>query len=142
MTDKKYDYSTPQKVSRIDIAFPARGGDPELLPPWEDIPKEFQRQQGFWCHLAQTLFMGRPEGLEYIEPKKGIDLETAASHIKVVLGSFASKHEHKIAGAGYLFSLWFDQRETPLPRNEESHEGEESTPPSESSSEEGDQKRP
>lgn len=98
-------FAEPTEVSDAQVAFPATLDG--LLPPWDEVPEEFRR--GYyggheWCDAAAHWFY---KGLEKAPTfKAGIDPSTALRHLKCCLGSFEPKHEHKIAGVGYLLSLW------------------------------------
>lgn len=97
-------FDKPQVVDRVEAAF---GGDMQkLLPPYNDLPQEFRREEHPACKVVTTWFYG---GLQALPPiKDGIDRKHAMNHLRAVIGSWAPKHEHKIAGAGYLISRWFE----------------------------------
>ena len=99
-----------KEVSDVQLAFPANVD--EYIPLMEDIPEKFKNDTGDaskWIRLVALLFYGDSRNAEiYLTPKEGIDPQKAARHIKCVLGSFAPKHEHKMAGGSYLFSEWFE----------------------------------
>jgi hypothetical protein len=100
----KRDWSKPVPVSDVELAFPANVIG-KLLPPVEDIPKEFfERNQ--WTSLAQSLFSGTVHRDLTIWWRSDLDFNEAMRHVGAVLKSFEPKHEHKIAGAGYLLSLF------------------------------------
>lgn len=100
---KLEELTQPSEVTDIDLAFPARGI--ELMPDLDIIPDEFQGNE--WNRFAEDWFMfGWPE--QGLFPKEGVDPEKAVAHARVVLGCYGIKHEHKIAGVGFLLSLWFD----------------------------------
>jgi hypothetical protein len=94
---------TPKTVTPLDSLF---GSTEHLLPAEADIPKEFFKFNNKWNQLANTVFF---KGLDssILTPKKGIDKTQALLHIRSVLRSFEPSHEHKAAGAAYLFSEWF-----------------------------------
>ncbi|MDH0342020.1 hypothetical protein [Chromobacterium haemolyticum] len=77
-----------------------------LLPAWDDIPDEFKKGNDYTA-LVEALFYGTnlPDcGMEFLP---GFE-ESAADLNKCVrahLQSFGPKHEHKIAGVGYMVSL-------------------------------------
>jgi hypothetical protein len=100
--DDKWAY--PMEVSDVDIAFGGRTN--ELLPPVEDIPEEFWKGHTKWNKLIDDVFYGRNLNGEIYE-KEGIDVHSAARHIKAILASFQPKHEHKMAGCAYLASRFF-----------------------------------
>lgn len=106
--EEKIDWRVPSKVTDVDIAFPARGD--ELTPPYESIPKEFKRHSNAWVQFVDHWFsLGNPfSAFNVYGPVEGVNGDEAIRHLKVVLGTFATKHEHKIAGAAYLMSLWFE----------------------------------
>jgi hypothetical protein len=58
--------------------------------------------------MASTKFY---RGGELPPEKDGIDRRAAFRHISACLGSYDPSHEHKIAGVGYLISLWFKSKE-------------------------------
>lgn len=96
-------WSKPQEVADAEIAFPANVS--KLLPSRDEIPEEFWRGNTKWNKIVgQWFFCGLKGSLE---PKKGIDKDAAMRHLRVVLGSWEPKHEHKESGVAYLMSLWF-----------------------------------
>lgn len=97
-------WETPTEVSDVDIAFPARGA--ELTPDYDALPPEFRNGSDPWCHVAENAFHGRHGDL-MMSIRPGIDFDKAARHLQCVMGTYATKHEHKIAGAAYLLSRWF-----------------------------------
>ena len=104
-------WAKPHEVSNIDIAFPARGG--ELTPDYSEVPDEFKNSGSLWVQFIDHWFaLGNPfAAFDVYGPNEGIDGDLAIRHLKVVLGTFATKHEHKVAGAAYLMSLWFPKIE-------------------------------
>ena len=100
------DWSKPVPVSDIVLAFPA-GVIGTLLPPVEDIPQEFFKENK-WTRLADRLFAGLAEDDQTtIEPREGVDVWHASRQVSACLRSFDPKHEHKVAGVAYLLSLFF-----------------------------------
>lgn len=98
-------FDTPTVIDDLTVAFGPRSID-ELLPSYRDLPEEFQRERHEGCRIAQGWFF---EGLKRdLTPRQGIDKPTALRHLKACLGSFEPKHEHKIAGCGYLLAKWFE----------------------------------
>lgn len=84
-----------------------------LLPPYATIPDEYKRGRTKWNAVVDRwFFSGLPKETRFV-PKPGIDTSEAKAHLKAVLVSFEPKHEHKTAGAAYLFSKWFDDVEVP-----------------------------
>ena len=105
------DWTQPKEVDDLTLAFPARVTG-TLLPEWDDLPVEFQQERSPFCRLANALFAGRPlDEFGDWELNDGIDPEALNRHIRACLGSFEPKHEHKIAGVGYLLSHWFTIRQ-------------------------------
>ena len=109
------DWSKPVPVSDIVLAFPA-GVIGTLLPPVEDIPKEFFAENK-WTRLADLCFAGSPPPGVLVTPKAHFesphDYAPVVRQLKACLGSFDPKHEHKIAGVAYLMSLFFADVEFP-----------------------------
>lgn len=103
------DWSKPVPVDDVTLAFPAPVIG-KLLPPVEDIPKEFF-EQNKWTRLVDMMFAGTvPTTARYAErPEINYtpDLyKTASRQWTACLRSFEPKHEHKIAGVAYLLSLF------------------------------------
>lgn len=102
-------FDEPKIIPDITYAFPAQVVG-ELLPEWEKIPEDFQRQWSDgneWSTFINRVFMsGWPKDLQLYQ-RDDIDGELAWRHIHTVLKSFEPKHEHKIAGASWLLSRWF-----------------------------------
>lgn len=90
-----------------------------FLPEEVDIPQEFRANRGSnaWCRLATRLFNGQSRATLRVTAKDDVDMVAALQHVGVVLGSHEPKYEHKIAGAGYLLSLWLKEfhDEAPAP---------------------------
>lgn len=99
-------------ITKVDLAFPARGASPELLPRYNTIPDEFKLdrvndENTSWISFQSLWFSrGLPETLE-MYPREGIDAKQAFEHLSVLQGSFGSKHEHKMAAVAWLASRWF-----------------------------------
>jgi hypothetical protein len=77
------------------------------MPRYEDVPAEFKRAGNQWEKEASSWFFAGVPADTPIEAADGIDLNIALRHLGCVLASFEPKHEHKMAGAAYLMSLWF-----------------------------------
>jgi len=80
-------------------------GTTRLLPPWDEIPDAFKRGNQY-TRLASAIFFESdlPDGEcffveNFEDASKDLD-RTVRAHLR----SFAPKHEHKIAGVGYLIS--------------------------------------
>ena len=86
-------------------------GNIKHLPKWDSIPEEFRAH---WQHpLARVMeslfFRGGSMAEHGYVPRPGIDAGKATRAIGAILVSFQPKHEHKIAGAAYLASMWFEE---------------------------------
>lgn len=103
------DWSKPVPVDDVTLAFPAIVTG-KLLPPVEDIPKEFFGENK-WTRLADLCFAGTPPLGTLVTPKPTLDYELVVRQIKACLGSFEPKHQNKIAGVAYLLSLFFSDVE-------------------------------
>lgn len=101
------DWTQPRIVSDATHAFPANVIG-VLLPPKNNIPKEFFDCNNKWTSLANDWFFCGIAKSRFI-PKENIDLYTALKHLSACLRSYEPQHEHKEAGVGYLMSLWFDE---------------------------------
>lgn len=83
-------------ITDVEIAF----GTTRLLPEMAQIPDEFMRGNAY-TELAGRLFAGRPISGE-ITLKDGVKPENLNRAVRAHLISFDPKHEHKIAGVGFL----------------------------------------
>lgn len=111
--DAVEEWRLPKEPSKIEQAFGAAGRVSDYLPPRDLIPKEFDNWGNKWNRTASSWFhKGLPEGTKFI-PKEGVDTEKALTHLATVLRSFEPKHEHKLAGVGWLMSLWFEDIQIP-----------------------------
>lgn len=102
------DWSKPIPVSDVMLAFPAIVTG-KLLPPVEDIPKEFINGNR-WTELVNRHFAGLPVTAS-LSCKDGVDYTAALRQVSACMASFEPKHEHKIAGVAYLMSLFFGLHE-------------------------------
>lgn len=75
-----------------------------LLPAWEDIPVEFKRGN-IYTELASAIFYSLPMPACTLEMKEGFEANHLNVCVRAHLKSFLPKHEHKIAGVGYMISL-------------------------------------
>lgn len=110
----------PKEVSDVLFAFPANVvGD--YLPNEDELPEEFGPNAWIHnpcCDLASGIFYGRMthkgESIKVagekigFTPREGVDPMMAWRHILACLKSYEPKHQHKIAGVGYLISMWID----------------------------------
>lgn len=94
------------EISDVQTVFPADALD--WMPPMTDIPDEFKKHYGnAWVEIVSAWFYnGLPATVKFY-PRKGIDPEKAVRALGATLGSYAPKHEHKIAAAAYMASCWF-----------------------------------
>lgn len=95
-----------ENISSMDVAFGPKNLS-DFLPSMKDIPKEFFDYTNKWNRYVSYIF-GNGFG-EWPVAKPGIHFKQAAAHIKVIMGSWEPKHEHKLAGCGYLASLWLEE---------------------------------
>lgn len=115
MSETATDWSKPQPVEDVLLAFPARVA--HLMPPREECEQALHempdRGRG-WIEFQQRWFY---EGLSpdtEFELREGVDPATALRHLKAIQGSFEPKHEHKEAAVAYLASLWFEAPPAPV----------------------------
>jgi hypothetical protein len=85
-------------ISRPEMVF----GTQRLLPAWQDLPDEFKKGNEY-TRLVEALFYGRPIS-GCIQMKSGFDPEPLNRAVQAHLRCFGPKHEHKIAGVGYLIA--------------------------------------
>lgn len=86
-------------ITDVEMAFSAD----RLLPPWELIPEDFRRGN-LYTELASAIFYSRPLPVAELVMKDGFAPEALNRAVRSHLQSFAPKHEHKIAGVGYMIS--------------------------------------
>lgn len=90
-------------IEDVEIAF----GTSKLLPPYEAVPDEFKRGNDY-TKLLDSMFYDQPLPDGEIVFREGFDDADAPALLNRVvrahLRSFEPKHEHKIAGLGYLLS--------------------------------------
>lgn len=86
-------------ITDVEVAF----GTTRLLPKLEDIPEEFSRGNPY-TQVAEAIFYGHPLPYCEIEMKEGVDLRLLKRAVRAHFWSFEPKHEHKIAGVGYMIS--------------------------------------
>lgn len=93
---------TPDQIASItdiEVAFATT----RLLPAWDKIPNEF-KQGNLYTELAQAIFFNVNMPSCGLELHAGVEAEALSRCVRAHLGSFEPKHEHKIAGVGYLIS--------------------------------------
>lgn len=91
----------PIKLKQIETAFGGRAM--EILPRPHNIPKEFH-DGNKWTNLAENWFFGGLHKMPAV--KEGLDAHDVQTNLQTALRSFEPKHEHKIAGVGFLMSQW------------------------------------
>jgi hypothetical protein len=102
-------------VNAADCAF----GNIKHMPKFDTLPDEFRRgwhRGNVWCDAISSWFYGgakaTPDGIQIdgkaFKAKSGVDPKKALSAIKACMASWEPKHEHKIAGCGFLLSEWFE----------------------------------
>lgn len=86
-------------ISDVELAFSAD----RLLPAWKDIPVEF-RKVNIYTKMAEAIFFGLELPECEIEMKEGFEPQSLNRAVRAHLQSFGPKHEHKIAGVGYMIA--------------------------------------
>ena len=100
------------EFSDVDIAFPTK----TCLPPYDEVPDDFKGFRGRgdakpFVEAVSSLFFNGGKLADFgLTFKPGVDQTKAGRALRVCLGSWEPKHEHKIAGAAYLLSQWCDYR--------------------------------
>lgn len=93
---------TPEQIASItmpELAFSTE----RLLPAWEDIPEDFKRGN-IYTELASAIFYGTAMPTSTIDLNEGIEGEALNKCVRAHLQSWGPKHEHKIAGVGYMIA--------------------------------------
>lgn len=89
-------------ITDVECAFSTT----RLLPEVEDIPAEFKSQRGnIYTDIADCIFFGKEMPEAEIEMKEGFDPEAVNRCVRAHLTSWSPKHQHKIAGVGYMISM-------------------------------------
>lgn len=90
-------------ITDIELAFSAD----RLLPDWEDVPQDF-RNGNVYTKLAEAIFFAKPLPDGEVLIREGFRDETALGDlqrcVRAHLASWGPKHEHKIAGVGFLIA--------------------------------------
>ena len=109
-TDYKLTREQLNSITDVEVAF----GTTRLLPPFEIVPDEF-KNGNIYTRLLDCMFSGAPlpDGeIEFRENFRDPEaLRLLPRLVQAHLRSFEPKHEHKIAGLGYLVSLICEMRE-------------------------------
>jgi len=96
----------PRASNGMDQAFgPQHIGD--YLPSKAEIPDDFRSGRGPWHEFVARWFFEGADAKALVA-RPGIDRGRAIGHVQSVLASFAPQHDHKMAGAAWLCSLWFE----------------------------------
>jgi len=94
-------------ITDLELAFSTE----RFLPAWDEIPSEF-KAGNLYTRIAESIFYGRPmPEFEMAFRGEFEDADAPAAINKCVrahLQSYARKHEHKIAGVGFLMAQVFD----------------------------------
>jgi hypothetical protein len=115
----------PPDISDASFAF----GNSQYLPLFADLPDEYKSGSARGCKIASDLFYN---GWSNFNPAKyyvNVEVELASPPpdyhyrnectdvilrfqrcVTAELKSFKPKHEHKIAGVGYLIDKWITQK--------------------------------
>lgn len=75
-----------------------------LLPAWDQIPEDFKRGNIYTKVIEASFYGLKPPSVD-IEPKKGFNIDAVRLCVNSHIGSFGPKHEHKMAGIGYMLSI-------------------------------------
>jgi hypothetical protein len=94
----------PVEVTDVQMAFPADAL--ERMPEWDAIPVSWRSEHTWQHRLWDDVFAFGLQSVSLL-PVEGIDPEKAWRHIQSLVGSYAPKHEHKMASCAFLTSLWF-----------------------------------
>lgn len=100
-------FALPLEIDEARSVFPANID--ELIPPYREIPEEFRDLNGRNEYIKfQMDWFYRGFDKARLSAKPGVDLKKALRHLSAVQGSFAPKHEHKVAAVAWLASLWLE----------------------------------
>ena len=117
MTKKKQPAQSESAIPEIDDVDMVFGNADKFLPKWDDLPDEFRKSWSGnanpFCSAASDLFysggkIGADHGVRWRDSMGPEDRARAVRLTRALLSSFSSKHEHKIAGVGFLFFQWMD----------------------------------
>lgn len=86
-------------ITTVDVAFPTA----KLLPKEDEIPKEFFNGN-IYTEVAENYFYGLNPPKGVIVMKQDITTEEMIRCVDAHIKSFGPRHEHKIAGVGYMIS--------------------------------------
>jgi len=103
-------WDAPQTIDDVTYVFPANAVR-DLMPTMEECETGLNAlsdsESNKWrAFQNEWFFEGLPPTLE-VDLHDGIDGKNAFRHLHAIQGSYAPKHEHKVAAVAYLSSLWF-----------------------------------
>lgn len=117
----------PPDIAEVYVAF----GDITFLPDWEEIPQNYKDGIARGAKIAEVLCAGGWDFAAKIFPdlhNTSVDLAVPPSDHVYAVGeerdpvirfkkiidaisvSFQPKHQHKVAGIGYLIDLWAPEK--------------------------------
>lgn len=90
-------------ITDVELAF----GTEKLLPPWEEIDQSF-KDGNIYTRLAEAIHFGSPLPDAEIVFKEGFEADGVAQElnrcVRAHLTSFGPKHQHKVAGVGWIIA--------------------------------------
>ena len=93
---------TPEQLASITDVELAFATD-RLLPGWDDIPQPF-KAGNVYTEIASAIMYGVALPPASIAMKPGYTPNALNRAVRAHLQSFGPKHEHKIAGVGYMMA--------------------------------------
>jgi hypothetical protein len=105
----------PTPIEDVSLAFPADALD--YMPTWEEIPDEFKSytETSIEWHAMAALWFSKGIASDYtgylpveLEDGTRIEGELIDRQINAILGSYAPKHEHKMAAVAWMLSIWIE----------------------------------
>lgn len=99
--------------TRLDAIF----GNISHMPKWDDVPETFHdwhhephcKAVSHWFYKGPDAVVDNAiviDGVRFT-PRAGVDMGKALVALQAALTSWEPKHEHKIAGCGFMLSQWF-----------------------------------
>jgi len=86
-------------ISDVELAFSTE----RLLPSWDDIPVEFKEGNDY-TRLAEAIMFNWELPDLVLKMKEGFEARNLNRAVRAHLQSFGPKHQHKIAGVGYMIA--------------------------------------
>ena len=86
-------------INDVEVAFSTE----RFLPAWEQIPKGFKTGNAY-TRLAEAIFFGTALPDCEMTLNDGFEAEHLNRAVRAHLRSFSPKHEHKIAGVGWMIA--------------------------------------